>query len=231
MIRLMLRPQLAGRLRSHPVAFQKWRGRPITALEGEIAEWPIDEHATVVPGPFSDPRDAEAAFGRVRDRILRLRLFPPQSISLYADTPDARAALGATVVQHFFLGPLAVESGVRIVGLEDRADDASRHVSLTWATLKGHPERGIETFSATLDSDGVIQLTIRARSRPGPLLVRLGAPFARRLQMRLSIRSLALLAATAGTAGGEMAHAHDHAPAAASDTKRNGAVPERDDAV
>jgi len=198
MIRLMLRPQLAGRLRSHPVAFEKWRGRPITALEGEIAEWPIDEYATVVPGPFSDPRDAEAAFERVRDEILRLLLFPPQSISLYADTPDARAALGATVVQHFFLGPLAVESGVRIVGLEDRADGASRHVSLTWATLKGHPERGIETFSARMDAEGMIHVAIRARSRPALLLVRLGAPLTRRLQVRLSHQSLATLMAAAG---------------------------------
>jgi len=202
MIRLMLRPQLAGRLRSHPVAFEKWRGRPITALEGEIAEWPIDEYATVVPGPFSDPRDAEAAFERVRDRILRLRLFPPQSISLYADTPDARAALGATVVQHFFLGPLAVESGVRIVGLEDRADDASRHLSLTWATLKGHPERGIETFSARMDAGGMIHVAIHARSRPGALVVRLASPIARRLQVRLSHQSLALLAKAAGDSQG-----------------------------
>ncbi len=202
MIRLMLRPQLAGRLRSHPVAFEKWRGRPITALEGEIAEWPIDEYATVVPGPFSDPQDAEAAFERVRDRILRLRLFPPQSISLYADTPDARAALGATVVQHFFLGPLAVESGVRIVGLEDRADDASRHVSLTWATLKGHPERGIETFSARMDAGGMIHVAIHARSRPGALVVRLASPIARRLQVRLSHQSLALLAKAAGDSQG-----------------------------
>lgn len=202
MIRLMLRPQLAGRLRSHPVAFEKWRGRPITALEGEIAEWPIDEYATVVPGPFSDPRDAEAAFERVRDRILRLRLFPPQSISLCADTPDARAALGATVVQHFFLGPLAVESGVRIVGLEDRADDASRHVSLTWATLKGHPERGIETFSARMDAGGMIHVAIHARSRPGALVVRLASPIARRLQVRLSHQSLALLAKAAGDSQG-----------------------------
>jgi len=202
MIRLMLRPQLAGRLRSHPVAFEKWRGRPIAALEGEIAEWPIDEYATVVPGPFSDPRDAEAAFERVRDRILRLRLFPPQSISLYADTPDARAALGATVVQHFFLGPLAVESGVRIVGLEDRADDASRHVSLTWATLKGHPERGIETFSARMDAGGMIHVAIHARSRPGALVVRLASPIARRLQVRFSHQSLALLAKAAGDSQG-----------------------------
>ena len=202
MIRLMLRPQLAGRLRSHPVAFEKWRGRPITALEGEIAEWPIDEYATVVPGPFSDPQDAEAAFERVRDRILRLRLFPPQSISLYADTPDARAALGATVVQHFFLGPLAVESGVRIVGLEDRADDASRHLSLTWATLKGHPERGIETFSARMDAGGMIHVAIHARSRPGALVVRLASPIARRLQVRLSHQSLALLAKAAGDSQG-----------------------------
>lgn len=200
-MRLMLIPQLAGRLRSRPVAFEKWRDRALTGLEGEMVEWPIDEYATVVPSPFTDTRDAEAAFERVRDRILGLRLFPPQSISLFADTPDGRAALGAIVVQHFSLGPVAVESGVRITGVEDRADGASRHVSLTWATLEGHPERGSETFSAALGSDGVVRLAIRARSRPGPLLVRLGAPFARRLQKRLSRRSLELLAEAAADSG------------------------------
>ncbi len=200
---LVLIPTLPARLRSQPVAFEKWRRRPITAREGDIAEWPLDEYASVVPAPSSEGWEPEAAFERVRDRILGLRLFPPQSIVLHADTPDGRAALDATIVQHLFLGRLALESGVRIVGLEDTSDGASRHVSLTWATLKGHPERGIETFSATLDHDGILQLAIRARSRPGLLLVRLGSPFARRLQVRLSHRSLALLVATAGIHGGE----------------------------
>lgn len=195
---LVLKPLLAARLQSRPVAFEKWRRRPITALEHDVSEWPLDEYAAVVPGPFPDRWDADAAFDRVRDQILGLRLFPPQGIVLHADTPDGRAALGATIVQHLFLGRLALESGVRVVGLEDVSDHTSRHVFLNWATLAGHPERGIESFSATLDHGGVIELAIRARSRPGPFLVRLGSPFARRLQIRLSRQSLALLAAAAG---------------------------------
>ncbi|MDQ3449211.1 MAG: DUF1990 domain-containing protein [Chloroflexota bacterium] len=191
----MLRPVLAARLRSRPVAFERWRRRAITAVDADIAGWPLDEYAKVVPGPSSSPGDAEGAFERVRERILELRLFPPQSIVLHADTPDGRAALGVTIVQHLFLGPLALESGVRIVGCEDGAGAGPRRVSVTWATLKGHPERGVETFSASLGSDGAIQLGIHARSRPGTLLVRLGSPLARRLQVRLSHRSLALLEA------------------------------------
>ncbi len=180
------------------MAFEKWQHRPITALEDQVAEWPLDEYAKVVPGPSSGPGDADAGFERVRDRILGLRLFPSQSILLNADTADGRAALGATVVQHFFFGPIAVESAVRIVGLEDASDAGSRRVSVKWATLKGHPECGIETFSASLDLDGVIKLAIHARSRPGTIIVRLGALVARRLQIRLSRQSLALLAAAAG---------------------------------
>lgn len=195
MIRLMLRPRLAGRLRSRPVAFEKWRHRPVTTLEGDVVEWPVDEYASVVPGPATGRLDAEAAFERVREQILRLRLFPPASIALHADTPDGRAARGCTVVQHFFYRWIALESAVRIVGLEDTSDDGSRRVSLTWATLKGHPERGIETFSASLGRDGVVRLAIHARSRPGSILVRLGSPLGRRLQVRLSRESLALLAA------------------------------------
>jgi len=193
----MLRPFLAARLRSHPVAFERWQRRPITAADTEIAEWPLDEYATLAPRPSVGSWDCAAGFERVRDRILDLRLFPPQSIMLHADTPDGRAALGATVVQHLFLGPLGLESGVRITKLQDGWEAGSRHVSLTWATLEGHPERGIETFSASLGADGAIRLGIHARSRPGLLLVRLVSPFARRLQVRLSHRSLALLSAAA----------------------------------
>jgi len=162
-----------------------------------VVEWPLDEYATVVPVSPGGTYDPEAAFERVRDRILELRLFPPHSIVLHADTPDGRAAVGVTVVQHFFFGPLALESGVRIVACEDGAGAGPRRVSVTWATLKGHPERGVEAFSAALGSDGAIHLGIHARSRPGMLLVRLGSPLVRRLQVRLSHRSLALLEAAA----------------------------------
>ncbi|CAN5692994.1 hypothetical protein BH24CHL8_BH24CHL8_09260 [soil metagenome] len=179
------------------MAFERWQRRPITAADTEIAEWPLDEYATLVPRPSVGSWDSAAAFERVRDRILDLRLFPPQSIVLHADTTDGRAALGATVVQHLFLGPLGLESGVRITQLEDGWDAGSRHVSLTWATLEGHPERGVETFSASLGADGAVRLGIRARSQPGLLMVRLVSPFARRLQVRLAHRSLALLSATA----------------------------------
>ncbi len=198
MIGLVLKFRLAARLRSRPVDFETWRRRPITATDDDVVEWPLDEYASVVPAASGGVWDPEAAFERVRDRILSLRLFPPRSIVLHADTPDGRAALGATVVQHLFLGRSALESGVRIVALEDASHPGTRRVSLTWATLKGHPERGIETFSASLETDGVISVTIAAHSRPGSLLVRLGSPFTRRLQLRLSRRSLALLAATAG---------------------------------
>lgn len=179
------------------MAFERWQRRPITAADTEIAEWPLDEYVTLAPRPSVGAWNGAAAFDRVRDRILDLRLFPPESIVLHADTPDGRAALGATVVQRLFLGPLGLESGVRITQLEDGWDAGSRHVSLTWATLEGHPERGVETFSASLGGDGAIRLGIRARSRPGLLLVRLVSPFARRLQVRLSHRSLALLSASA----------------------------------
>lgn len=201
MIGLMPRPLLAARLRSRPVAYEKWQDRPITALRDQIAEWPLDEYASVVPAPSSAPWDPDAAFERVRHRILGLRLFPPQSIVLHADTPDGRAALDATIVQHFFFGPIALESAVRVVGLDDASDTGSRRVSVTWATLRGHPERGIETFSASLRPDGVINVAIHARSRPGGIVVRLGSPLARRLQIRISRESLKLLAAAAAGDG------------------------------
>ncbi|MBA2275828.1 MAG: hypothetical protein H0W00_03895, partial [Chloroflexi bacterium] len=66
----MLSLVLAARLRSRPVAFERWRRRAITAVDADIAGWPLDEYAKVVPGPSSSPGDAEGAFERVRERIL-----------------------------------------------------------------------------------------------------------------------------------------------------------------
>lgn len=203
MIGLMPRPLLAARLRSRPVAFKKWRERPITAFQHQLGEWPLDEYAATVRAPSSGAWDPDAAFERVRDRILGLRLFPPQSIVLHADTPDGRAALEATIVQHFFFGPIALESAVRVVRLEDASEARTRRVSLTWATLRGHPERGIETFSASLAPEGEITITILARSRPGSIFVRLGSPLARRLQVRITGSSLRSLAAAAAGSGME----------------------------
>ncbi len=189
-------PTLARRLRSRPIPFERWTDRAVTATDEDLAGWPVDTYRARIPS--DELRDgADAAFGRVGEAILALRLFPENAITLAADSTHGRAAVGATVLQRVTFGPFALESAVRLTALETSDDTDRETVSLTWATLDGHPERGIETFSATRGPDGSIILTIRARSRPGTRLVRLGTPFARWLQRRYSRAALAHLAAIA----------------------------------
>ena len=124
-----------------------------------------------------------------------MRIFPPAWVTLHADNPDGRATDGATVVERVYLGPIGFEAAVRLVDLVDEPDGSRPRFALTWSTVEGHPERGVETFAIEAADDGAIELTITARSRPAMALVWLGYPVARWLQRRYSTAALARLAA------------------------------------
>ncbi|MEO7118518.1 MAG: DUF1990 family protein, partial [Candidatus Limnocylindrales bacterium] len=68
-------------------------------------------------------------------------------------------------------------------------------VSVTWTTVKGHPERGLEEFSAERLDGGAIRIDIRSKSRPAQLLVWLGYPVTRWIQRRYSNAAVGHLAA------------------------------------
>jgi uncharacterized protein (UPF0548 family) len=94
-------------------------------------------------------------------------------------------------VQYVAVGPFSLEAAVRVVRVWNvRAGDASE-TGFTYATLQGHPERGLSTFRLRWSPDGRMTFLIEARSRPGSVLTRLTRPLARRFQRKATEAALA----------------------------------------
>ena len=67
--------------------------------------------------------------------------------------------------------------------------DEPDRFGFTYATLPGHPECGWESF-VVARVEAEVRFTIEAVSKPAATIVRLGAPIARQLQKRATIRYL-----------------------------------------
>lgn len=87
------------------------------------------------------------------------------------------------------LGPLGVRAPCRVLEVFEEPDRRG----LTYGTLPGHPESGIERFEVLRAADGALRLRISGYSRPGSPLVRAGAPLARMVQERITRRYLRAL--------------------------------------
>jgi uncharacterized protein (UPF0548 family) len=70
-------------------------------------------------------------------------------------------------------------------------DDRDRF-GFGYGTLPGHPECGEESFVVERNSDATV-FRITAFSRPADIVARVGAPVARRLQVRFTGRYLQAL--------------------------------------
>jgi uncharacterized protein (UPF0548 family) len=172
-----------------PTACDRWRGRVETdSLDG--TEGVIDHYAKLVelpPGP-----DIGSWFRRLEDRLLTYRVFPPSLMQAQICGEDARLREGTTIVQRVSIGPLSLEAGVRVIRVWRHEDDDGAETGFTYATLQGHPERGISTFRLRRrTAPPSIDLLIDVRSRPGSWLTRLARPLARRFQIRATEAALA----------------------------------------
>jgi uncharacterized protein (UPF0548 family) len=83
------------------------------------------------------------------------------------------------------VGPLIVIAPCRIVYTTDEDD----RFGFAYGTLPGHPERGEESFHI-VRTPGKVTFEIQAFSKPGELLVRVGGPIARFLQVQSTVRYL-----------------------------------------
>jgi uncharacterized protein (UPF0548 family) len=129
----------------------------------------IDERVRV--GPADEFERARAAlFTWTLQRHARVHVHPP----------DARPAVGATVLLLRRFGPFRVIAPCRVTWAEDRPGRAG----FAYGSLPGHPERGEESFVLDRDEDGT-WLRIRAFSRPARWYARLGAPVTRLVQRRI----------------------------------------------
>lgn len=134
----------------------------------------------------------EAVLARAIDALQRYRIFPPERMRAAVCTPDRRIAPGATIVQRLFIGSMGLETAVRVVDQFDVETGAARRVGFTYATLRGHPERGIATFAVNRHApSGALTFTIESWSRSGHWLTLAGRPLSRWMQKVFTREALA----------------------------------------
>jgi uncharacterized protein (UPF0548 family) len=179
----------ARRLRETPVDCARWAGTDATGSLEDLENSHLKRYSAFIRGTgYESPPQT---FDRAADLLRSYRLFPPDVIEATVCWPDARVAPGAVVVQRSFIGPLAVESAVRIEDLEDDLTFAGRRVAFSAVTLRGHPLRGAETVELLMHETGRIELHFTSAARPAGWLARLGGPFTRWMQVRANRAALA----------------------------------------
>ena len=85
---------------------------------------------------------------------------------------------GTVVLMTAGLRRLGLDIPCRVVWVVDEPDRRG----FAYGTLPGHPESGEESFVVALRPDGEVVYELRAFSRPGTRLSRLGGPVSGRLQ-------------------------------------------------
>ena len=85
---------------------------------------------------------------------------------------------GTVVLMTAGLRRLGLDIPCRVVWVVDEPDRRG----FAYGTLPGHPESGEESFVVSLRPDGEVVYELRAFSRPGTRLSRLGGPVSGRLQ-------------------------------------------------
>ena len=101
-------------------------------------------------------------------------------------TPDDAPAVGATVVVATRQAGLWVLAPCRVVEIVDERDRAG----FTYATLPGHPERGVESFVVARDAGGDVRFEIDVVFSPATLIAKLSGPLGTWLQRRGTRRYL-----------------------------------------
>ncbi|HEX6539349.1 MAG TPA: DUF1990 family protein [Candidatus Dormibacteraeota bacterium] len=129
--------------------------------------------------------DSLALFERLRDRLFRYDIFPSRLLSFALD-PAPPLGSGTVIVQAVGVGRVRLEFAVKVIDSWDRSDASDRDAGFTYVTLRGHPERGRETFRAFIRSDGEVVFSMEAWSEPGTRLTALMGPVARFIQVHAS---------------------------------------------
>ncbi len=168
----------ARRARAARFDVERWAETPLNVDPAHGRVGHHDVHTIDMP---------KARFDRATEALLRYRIFPPRRMRAHVDTPDGLVAPDATIIQRVLLGPLALEMAVRVVEVS-REDD--RTVGFTYATLRGHVERGLATFTVRAQGGGVV-FTVETWSAPGTVLAKVGRTFARHAQRTSTLEALA----------------------------------------
>jgi uncharacterized protein (UPF0548 family) len=167
------------------VALEEARRRSPTA-EGWLSSPPARARRLHRSTELGDP----AAFENCAAGLLDWSLHRRAGLRVCADGP---ARNGITVVLGLRTGFLWVLAPCRVVALIEEPD----RIGFDYATLPGHPERGVERFVVRRDAGGV-RLEVTARSAPAFWGSRLVPAAARAVQRLITERYLRAAQGLAG---------------------------------
>jgi uncharacterized protein (UPF0548 family) len=166
-----------------------WSGLALSTSDEDARRGVFDRSSLGLP--VSSGASLDAVFDRAARALLRYQIFPPWRMQYRVCTTDGNVAEGATIVQRVTFGPVALETAVRVVSVFDSTSDGERKSGFTYATLRGHPERGLATFCVRHElATASLSVAIETWSRPGVWFTRIGRPVARVLQKRMTREAL-----------------------------------------
>lgn len=161
----LLSPRRSEQLRAQPLSFESAAGFPLHSYTHVL------NHAD---------------FHRAAAQLLSWQVQSRAGLQVAASSiPLSR---GTVVEMRLGLGPFAFTIPCRVT--TSWHDD--NHAGFIYATLPGHPECGEEKFELTRTNEGIV-FTACARSVPGHLLTRMGAPLARLVQRAMTRRYVRML--------------------------------------
>jgi hypothetical protein len=173
-----------------------WEARPFWAgvlsgpQEGDHHAVYEREVARECPG---DP-EPTGPHRRLATLILGYEVFPTSWVTgLLRRNP---VEVGDTVgIRYHFVPGIDLFFAARVTERFDECNGNVWRTGFTYATVAGHPEYGVETFSVEKDiTTGKVIVALRSWSRPGTFLALLCPPWVRRQQVRASHAALDNLA-------------------------------------
>lgn len=169
-----------------------WASRPFapTSELGPREGDRRDSYERVIGSESPGPPEASGLHRRAAAAILGYDIFPP-SVGRGVITRNP-VEVGDTVGLRYRIGlGLEMFFASRVIARFDEQREQTWQTGFSYRTLAGHPELGEETFSVEKNvSSGEVRVALRSWSRPGILLSKLTAPFARRTQVRSSRAAL-----------------------------------------
>jgi len=174
-----------------PEACHRWAHAPSTSPSAGPPNGVFDHSEADVRLAASERIDA--AFDRLRSRLLSYDIFPPRFLR-FVICPPGELEVGSVIVQRVGYGPIALESAVRVVDIWRRRADGEQQAGFSYVTLAGHPERGAASFEVRMGSEEKLSLILESRSTPGSVATRLARPLARSIQLLLTQAAIRRLA-------------------------------------
>jgi uncharacterized protein (UPF0548 family) len=127
-----------------PKACARWQDKPATSPPEGLPTGIYDHYEAKLHRRRDESPDE--AFERIRAQLFAYDIFSP-SLMRYSLCSGDRIELDSLIVQRAGVGPIRLESAVRVVDIWDRDAGDGREAGFRYVTLAGHPERGVASFA------------------------------------------------------------------------------------